>query len=99
MGFGQMNPQMQARIQQAMRSPQFQQKYQQNLRNMNPAQVLDQIQNNEQAMNIPIVQSVMNARNNGDIEGLTGIAQNVFKNKGQDYSAFEKEMKQFLGNQ
>ena len=36
-------------------------------------------------------------RNNNDTKGLTGLAQNVFGNKGQDYSEFEKQAKQFLG--
>lgn len=82
------NPQMQ---QQIMNSPQFQQK----LRSMNPSAILDQIANNPQAMNIPMVKSVMEKRN--DTEGLTGLAENVFKEKGQNYSEFEKEAKQFLG--
>lgn len=92
-----MNPMQQMKIQQMMGNPQFQQHFQQKLRNMNPSQILDQIANNPQAMQIPLVQNVMNLRNNNDTEGLTGLAENVFGNKGQDYSAFEKQMKQFLG--
>lgn len=91
-----MNP-MQAKIQQMMGNPQFQQQYYQNLRNMNPAEKLEQIRNNPQCMSIPIVQSVMNARNNNDTDGLISLAKNVFENKGQDFSAFEKEAKGFFG--
>lgn len=90
-----MNRQMQ--IQQMMGNPQFKQQYQQRLRGMNPSQILDQIANNPQAMNIPMVQNVMKMRKANDTEGLTGLAENVFGEKGQSYSDFEKQMKQFLG--
>ena len=93
-----MNNQMQARIQQMLGNPQFQRQYQQRLRGMNPSQILDQIANNPQAMNIPMVKSVMEMRKNKDTEGLTGMAENVFGEKGQNYSEFEKQMKQFLGS-
>lgn len=92
-----MNNPMQARIQQMMGNPQFQMQYQQRLRGMNPSQILDQIANNPQAMNIPMVQNVMKMRKANDTEGLTGLAENVFGEKGQNYSDFEKQMKQFLG--
>lgn len=90
-----MNRQMQ--IQQMMGNPQFKQQYQQRLRGMNPSQILDQIANNPQAMNIPMVQNVMKMRKANDTEGLTGLAENVFGEKGKNYSDFEKQMKQFLG--
>lgn len=90
-----MNRQMQ--IQQMMGNLQFKQQYQQRLRGMNPSQILDQIANNPQAMNIPMVQNVMKMRKANDTEGLTGLAENVFGEKGQNYSDFEKQMKQFLG--
>lgn len=90
-----MNRQMQ--IQQMMGNPQFKQQYQQRLRGMNPSQILDQIANNPQAMNIPMVQNVMKMRKANDTEGLTGLAENVFGEKGQNYSEFEKQMRQFLG--
>ena len=92
-----MNRQMQMQIQQMMGNPQFKQQYQQRLRGMNPSQILDQIANNPQVMNIPMVQNVMKMRKENDTEGLTGIAENVFGEKGQNYSDFEKQMKQFLG--
>lgn len=92
-----MNNPMQARIQQMMGNPQFQMQYQQRLRGMNPSQILDQIANNPQAMNIPMVQNVMKMRKANDTEGLTGLAENVFGEKGQNYSEFEKQMRQFLG--
>lgn len=90
-----MNRQMQ--IQQMMGNPQFQQQYQQRLRGINPSQILDQIANNPQAMNIPMVKNVMEMRSHNDTEGLTGLAESVFGEKGQNYSDFEKQMKQFLG--
>lgn len=90
-----MNRKMQ--IQQMMGNPQFQQQYQQRLRGMNPSQILDQIANNPQAMGIPMVQNVMKMRKNNDTEGLTGLAENVFGEKGQNYSDFEKNAKEFLG--
>lgn len=90
-----MNKQMQ--IQQMMGNPQFQKQYQQRLRGMNPAEILDQIANNPQAMSNPMVNNVMEMRNNNDTEGLTGMAENMFGQKGQNYSDFEKNAKQFLG--
>lgn len=90
-----MNKQMQ--IQQMMGNPQFQKQYQQRLRGMNPAQILEQIANNPQAMSNPMVKNVMEMRNNNDTEGLTGMAENMFGQKGQNYSDFEKSAKQFLG--
>lgn len=90
-----MNKQMQ--IQQMMGNPQFQKQYQQRLRGMNPAQILDQIANNPQAMSNPMIKNVMEMRNNNDTEGLTGMAENMFGQKGQNYSEFEKNAKQFLG--
>ena len=90
-----MNKQMQ--IQQMMGNPQFQKQYQQRLRGMNPAEILDQIANNPQAMSNSMVKNVMEMRNNNDTEGLTGMAENMFGQKGQNYSDFEKNAKQFLG--
>lgn len=90
------NP-MQMRIQQMMGNPQFQQQYQQRLRGMNPSQILDQIESNPQMMNNPMVQSVMKMRKANDTDGLTGLAENIFGEKGQNYSDFEKQMKEFLG--
>lgn len=90
-----MNRQMQ--IQQMMGNPQFQQQFMQRMRGLNPSQILDQIANNPQAMNIPMVKNVMEMRSHNDTEGLTGLAENVFGEKGQNYSEFEKKMKEFLG--
>lgn len=92
-----MNNPMQAKIQQMMGNPQFQQQFMQRMRGLNPSQILDQIENNLQMMNNPMVQSVMKMRKANDTEGLTGMAENVFGEKGQNYSEFEKQMKQFLG--
>lgn len=87
------NPQ----VMQMVNNPQFQQQFQQTMRNVNPSQILDSIQNNPQAMNIPMVKNVMEMRKNNDTEGLTGLAENVFGEKGKNYGEFEKEAKQFLG--
>lgn len=87
----------QAQIQQMMGNPQFQKQYQQRLRGMNPSQILDQIASNPQMMNNPLVRNVMEMRKNNDTEGLTGMAENVFGEKGQNYSNFEKIAKEFLG--
>lgn len=93
-----MNNSMQMQqIRQMMGNPQFQQQFMQRMRGMNPSQILDQIENNPQMMNNPMVQSVMKMRKANDTEGLTGMAENVFGEKGQNYSEFEKQMKQFLG--
>lgn len=87
----------QSQIQQLMGNPQFQRQYQQRLKGMNPSQILDQIANNPQMMSNPMVQSVMDMRKNNDSEGLTGMAENVFKEKGRNYSDFEKQAKEYLG--
>lgn len=92
-----MNNIMQAKIQQMMGNPQFKQQFMQRMRGLNPSQILDQIANNPQAMGIPMVQNVMKMRKNNDTEGLTGLAENVFGEKGQNYSDFEKNAKEFLG--
>lgn len=87
----------QAQIQQMMGNPQFKQQFIQKMRGMNPSQILEQIANNPQAMSIPMVKNVMEMRKNKDTEGLTGLAENVFGEKGQNYSDFEKQAKQFFG--
>lgn len=90
-----MNRQMQ--IQQMMGNPQFQQQYQQRLRGMNPAQILDQIANNPKIMENPMVKNIMEMRNNHDTEGLTGMAENMFRENGRDYGEFETSLKNQLG--
>ena len=92
-----MNPMMQQKIQQMMGNPQFQAQYQQRLRGLNPTQVLNQIRNNPQAMNIPIVQNVIKNLDENNTDGLMEIANNVFQEKGQNFSDFEKNAKQYLG--
>lgn len=93
-----MNNSMQMQqIRQMMGNLQFQQQFMQRMRGMNPSQILEQIENNPQMMSNPMVQSVMKMRKANDTEGLTGMAENVFGEKGQNYSDFEKQMKQFLG--
>lgn len=92
-----MNPMMQQKIQQMMGNPQFQAQYQQKLRGLNPTQVLNQIRNNPQAMNIPIVQNVIKNLDENNTDGLMEIANNVFQEKGQNFSEFEKNAKQYLG--
>ena len=92
-----MNPMMQQKIQQMMGNPQFQAQYQQRLRGLNPTQVLNQIRNNPQVMNIPIVQNVIKNLDQNNTDGLMEIANNVFQEKGQNFSEFEKNAKQYLG--
>lgn len=87
----------QAQIQQMMGNPQFQQQYQQRLRGMNPSQILQQLRNNPQVMSIPIAKNTIEMLDKNDTEGLIGLAENVFGEKGQNYSDFEKNAKQFLG--
>lgn len=81
---------------QMMGNPQLQQQFIQRMKGFNPSQILEQIANDPQAMNIPMVQNVMRMRKNKDTEGLTGLAENVFGENGQNYSDFEKQMKKFL---
>lgn len=92
-----MNQQMQQKLYQMMGNPQFQAQYQQRLRGLNPTQILNQIRNNPQAMNIPIVQNVIKNLDESNTDGLMEIANNVFQEKGQNFSEFEKNAKQYLG--
>lgn len=92
-----MNQQDMMKLKQLMQNPQFQAQYQQKLRTLNPSQVLSQIKNNPKAMGIPIVQNVMEKLNQNDTEGLMEIANNIFQEKGQNFSEFEKNAKQYLG--
>lgn len=87
----------QVQIQQMMGNPQFKQQFMQRMRGMNPSQILDQMASNPQFAQNEMFQNVMKMRKNKDTEGLTGMAENVFGEKGQDYSEFEKNAKQFLG--
>lgn len=91
------NPMQMQQIQQMMNNPQFRQQFMQRMRGFNPSQILDQIANNPQAMNIPMVKSVMEMRKNKDTDGLTGMAENVFRENGQNYSEFESQFKKEMG--
>lgn len=91
------NPMQMQQIRQMMGNPQFQQQFIQRMRGINPSQILDQIASNPQFANNEMFQNVMRMRKNKDTEGLTGMAENVFGEKGQNYSEFEKQMKEFLG--
>lgn len=90
-----MNRQMQ--MQQMMGNPQFKQQFMQRMRGMNPSQILDQMASNPQFSQNEMFQNVMRMRKNKDTEGLTGMAENVFREKGQNYSEFEIQFKQQLG--
>lgn len=90
-----MNRQMQ--IQQMMGNPQFQQQFMQRMKGFNPSQILDQIANNPKMMENPMVKNIMEMRNNHDTEGLTGMAENVFRENGRDYGEFETSLKNQLG--
>lgn len=90
-----MNRQMQ--IQQMMGNPQLQQQFMQRMKNFNPSQILDQIAGNPKMMENQMVKNIMEMRNNHDTEGLTGMAENVFRENGRDYGEFESGLKQQLG--
>ena len=90
-----MNRQMQ--IQQMMGNPQFQQQFIQRMKGFNPSQILDQIANNPKMMENPMVKNIMEMRNNHDTEGLTGMAENMFRENGRDYGEFETSLKNQLG--
>lgn len=90
-----MNRQMQ--IQQMMGNPQFQQQFMQRMKGFNPSQILDQIANNPKMMENPMVKNIMEMRNNHDTEGLTGMAENMFRENGRDYGEFESGLKKQLG--
>lgn len=90
-----MNRQM--KIQQMMGNPQFQQQFMQRMKGFNPSQILDQIANNPKMMENPMVKNIMEMRNNHDTEGLTGMAENMFRENGRDYGEFESGLKQQLG--
>lgn len=80
-----------------MENPQFKQQFMKRMRGLNPSQILDQMASNPQFAQNEMFQNVMKMWKNKDTEGLTGMAENVFGEKGQNYSDFEKQMKQFLG--
>ena len=82
---------------QMMGNPQFQQQFMQRMKGFNPSQILDQIANNPKMMENPMVKNIMEMRNNHDTEGLTGMAENVFRENGRDYGEFESGLKQQLG--
>lgn len=90
-----MNRQIQ--IQQMMGNPQFQQQFMQRMKGFNPSQILDQIANNPKMMENPMVKNIMEMRNNHDTEGLTGMAENMFRENGRDYGEFETSLKNQLG--
>lgn len=90
-----MNRQMQ--IQQMMGNPQLQQQFMQRMKNFNPSQILDQIAGNTKMMENPMVKNIMEMRNNHDTEGLTGMAENMFRENGRDYGEFETSLKNQLG--
>lgn len=88
------NPMQMAKM---MNNPRFQQQLMQRMRGLNPSQILNQIANNPQAMQNEIIKNVMDKRNHHDTEGLTGLAENIFRENGRDYGEFEKGIKQQLG--
>lgn len=82
---------------QMMGNPQFQQQFMQMMKGFNPSQILDQIANNPKMMENPMVKNIMEMRNNHDTEGLTGMAENMFRENGRDYGEFETSLKNQLG--
>lgn len=82
---------------QMMNNPRFQQQFIQKMRGLNPSQILDQIASDPQAMQNEMIKNVMEKRKSHDTEGLTGLAENIFRENGRDYGEFEKGIKQQLG--
>lgn len=82
---------------QMMGNPQFQQQFMQRMKGFNPSQILDQIANNPKMMENPMVKNIMEMRNNHDTKGLTGMAENMFRENGRDYGEFETSLKNQLG--
>ncbi len=82
---------------QMMGNPQLQQQFMQRMKNFNPSQILDQIAGNTKMMENPMVKNIMEMRNNHDTEGLTGMAENMFRENGRDYGEFETSLKNQLG--
>lgn len=82
---------------QMMNNPRFQQQLMQRMRGLNPSQILDRIASDPQAMQNEMIKNVMEKRKIHDTEGLTGLAENIFRENGRDYGEFEKGIKQQLG--
>lgn len=62
-----------------------------------PATVINQIRNNPEIMKNPMIQNVFKMYDAHDSDGLNNMANNLFKNNGQDYSEYTKNLKQQLG--
>ena len=58
----------------------------------NPQQFVENMMNNSQAMQNPMVSNAVNLARNGDKNGLQRIAENLCKTNGKD---FDTEFQQF----
>ena len=58
----------------------------------NPQQFVENMMNNSQAMQSPMVSNAVNLARNGDKNGLKRIAENLCKTNGKD---FDTEFQQF----
>lgn len=64
---------------------------------MNPQQILQQIMNNNQAMQNPMVRNVFDMIQRNDSEGLEEMARNLYKEKGIDIDEAIKQIKSNFG--
>lgn len=63
----------------------------------NPQQFLQQIMNNSQAMQNPMVKNVFDLMQKNDSKGLEEMARNLYKEKGMDINETMKQVKSFFG--
>lgn len=64
---------------------------------MNPQQILQQIMNNNQAMQNPMVKNVFDMMQRNDSKGLEEMARNLYKEKGIDIDEAMKQIKSNFG--
>lgn len=64
---------------------------------MKPQQILQQIMNNNQAMQNPMVKNVFDMMQRNDSKGLEEMARNLYKEKGIDIDEAMKQIKSNFG--
>lgn len=64
---------------------------------MNKQFVLNQIMNSPQIRNNPMVQNAIKMYQNGDVNGLNAMANNIAKEKNIDLNQFVKDIKSKIG--
>lgn len=60
--------------------------------NFSPSRILDQIATSDQAKNNVMVQNVLKMYRDNDTDGLNNMAENVFKQNGQDFGKFRADV-------